>query len=111
MHLPLNGLVLGEAAGEGDFGAVLIDSEAPHDLKDEEDDEGEEEANDRDAEMRKLRFTRTKRGSMSVTEKRAWVVSPGMGHIGYVKSHRRPRARANHNQRPILYPMITMPWY
>lgn len=83
MHLPLNGLVLGEAAGEGDLGAVLLGNAAPHDLKDEEDDEeGGDELNDRDAEMRRLRFTRTKRESMSVMEKRAWVVSPGMGHIG-----------------------------
>jgi uridine kinase len=86
MHLPLNGLVLGEAAGEGDFGAVLVGNDVPHDLKDEDEDE-EAEVNDRDAEMRRLRFTRTKRESMSVTEKRAWVVSPGMGHIGSVLCH------------------------
>lgn len=85
MHLPLNGLVLGEAAGEGDFGAMLIGNDAPHDLKDEQEDgevKEEDEVGDRDAEMRRLRFTRSKRESMSVTEKRAWVVSPGMGHIG-----------------------------
>lgn len=82
MHLPLNGLVLGEAAGEGDFGAVLLNNDAPHDLKDEDEEEEGDELNDRDTEMRRLRFTRTKRESMSVTEKRAWVVSPGMGHIG-----------------------------
>lgn len=86
MHLPLNGLVLGEAAGEGDFGAMLIGNDVPHDLKDEDEDDGKigegEEIHDRDAEMRRLRFTRTKRESMSVSEKRAWVVSPGMGHIG-----------------------------
>lgn len=81
MHLPLNGLVLGEAAGEGDFGAVLLGEDGQPSVKEEEFDEV---VSDREAEMRRLRFTREKRESVSVTEKRAWVVSPGMGHIGSV---------------------------
>lgn len=87
MHLPLNGLVLGEAAGEGDFGAVLVGADGDDHRRtaggeEDDDDEDGEEVNDREAEMRRLRFTRVKRESMSVTEKRVWVVSPGMGHIG-----------------------------
>jgi uridine kinase len=79
MHFPMNGLLLGEAAGEGDFGASLIGDERPDEIDREE---HEEEVGDKEAEMRRLKFSRTKRESVSVTEKRAWVVSPGMGHIG-----------------------------
>jgi uridine kinase len=79
MHFPMNGLLLGEAAGEGDFGASLIGDERPDEIDREEQ---EEEVGDKEAEMRRLKFSRTKRESVSVTEKRAWVVSPGMGHIG-----------------------------
>lgn len=81
MHLPLNGLVLGEAAGEGDFGAVLLGEDGrPRDGREDED--YDELLSDKEAEMKRLRFTREKRESVSITEKRAWVVSPGMGHIG-----------------------------
>jgi uridine kinase len=79
MHFPLNGLLLGEAAGEGDFGAQFID-ERPGNI--EREGENEEEVDEKEAERRRLRFSRTKRESVGVTEKRAWVVSPGMGHIG-----------------------------
>jgi len=79
MHFPLNGLLLGEAAGEGDFGAQFID-ERPGNIGRQGGDE--EEVDEKEAEFRRLRFSRTKRESVSVTEKRAWVVSPGMGHIG-----------------------------
>jgi len=79
MHFPLNGLLLGEAAGEGDFGAQFID-ERPGNIGKQGGDE--EEVDEKEAEFRRLRFSRTKRESVSVTEKRAWVVSPGMGHIG-----------------------------
>jgi len=77
MHFPMNGLLLGEAAGEGDFGAQFID-ERPGDI----DEKAEDVVGEKEAEMRRLKFSRTKRESVSVTEKRAWVVSPGMGHIG-----------------------------
>jgi uridine kinase len=80
MHFPLNGLLLGEAAGEGDFGVRLIGDERPGAIDDDGDEEGGED--EKEEEMRRLRFSRTKRESVSVTEKRAWVVSPGMGHIG-----------------------------
>lgn len=80
MHFPLNGLLLGEAAGEGDFGVRLIGDERPGAIDDDGDEEGAED--EKEEEMRRLRFSRTKRESVSVTEKRAWVVSPGMGHIG-----------------------------
>lgn len=85
MHFPMNGLLLGEAAGEGDFGASLIGDERPDEI-DHDREEQEEEVGDKEAEMRRLKFSRTKRESVSVTEKRAWVVSPGMGHIGWVFS-------------------------
>jgi len=83
MHFPMNGLLLGEAAGEGDFGASLIGDERPDEI-DHDREEQEEEVGDKEAEMRRLKFSRTKRESVSVSEKRAWVVSPGMGHIGWV---------------------------
>lgn len=82
MHFPLHGLLLGEAAGEGDFGVRLIGDERPGGIGDDGDDEDEGEVNEKEEEMRRLKFSRTKRESVSVTEKRAWVVSPGMGHIG-----------------------------
>jgi uridine kinase len=80
MHFPLNGLLLGEAAGEGDFGAQFID-ERPGEIERDDKQEGDA-VDEKEAEVRRLKFSRTKRESVSVSEKRAWVVSPGMGHIG-----------------------------
>jgi uridine kinase len=79
MHFPLNGgLIMGEAAGEGDFGVQLIGDERPDAI----DQKGDDVVDEKEEEMRRLKFSRAKRESVSVTEKRAWVVSPGMGHIG-----------------------------
>jgi hypothetical protein len=69
---------MGEAAGEGDFGVQLIGDERPDAI----DQKGDDVVDEKEEEMRRLKFSRAKRESVSVTEKRAWVVSPGMGHIG-----------------------------
>jgi uridine kinase len=48
MHFPLNGLLLGEAAGEGDFGAQFID-ERPGNI--EREGENEEEVDEKEADQ------------------------------------------------------------
>ncbi|KAL7422385.1 Uridine kinase [Cryptotrichosporon argae] len=91
---PTNPEAEAEADGEADFGVriVAVDAQAPP-----QDTQAEAEADDQRAtlerpeaetgefkvhvsELDALRFGRTQ--SAPATEKRAWVVSPGMGHIG-----------------------------
>jgi uridine kinase len=89
MHFPLTSLVMGEAAGEADFAIKLVD-----DTEDVDDEKAEDEGLNgvkTENEMvhdgfkvpvkkvtEELRFSRGK-GSHgeNVSEKRAWVVSPG----------------------------------
>lgn len=101
MHLPLTSVVMGEAAGDADFAVRLVD-----DTEDIEDDglaeNGREDwregveglktdgkgAGDGfkmpERRTEELRFSRSKKGEER-KEKRAWVVTPGFGHIGYVR--------------------------
>lgn len=92
MHLPLTSLVMGEAAGEADFAVRLVDPEAhsPTNV-----DGGEGEEGDMRGAMKPppqvkeegfkvpvkvtedLKFSRKRGDEARVTEKRAWVVSPG----------------------------------
>jgi hypothetical protein len=127
MHVPLSAAVMGEAAGEADFGARLVDSMGDlnvrggksadddsddGDDRDDGDDDGDDGTRKETNEMLEggvgdgyhvppplpeidgLRWDRRKRdntsgggngtggGSGGGLEKRAWVVCPGMGHIG-----------------------------
>lgn len=67
VRFPLHkGSTTGEAAGEGDFTARLVEEEEVIDL----------EQGDRE----KLAFGR--RGDTKVRDKVAWVIKPGMGQIG-----------------------------
>ena len=96
MHFPLSGLLLGEASGEGDYAARFAGADDPDEVEDEEEEEdaGKGDSGLRDAVMsttglqiekrtveggrHDLRFSRKKqRDETQVTEKRAWVVSPG----------------------------------
>lgn len=78
MHLPMNNLVLGEAAGEGDFAVRLVDvTEDAEPDTDGEARKGHEEI----ANLERLRFSRRKREDGLVAEKRAWVVSPGKRYM------------------------------
>jgi uridine kinase len=92
MHLPMMGLILGEAAGEADFAVRLVD--APEDVAAEgslDQLDGEERGDQAGmgdgfklpaTQAEQLKFSRKKREEGMASEKRAWVVSPGMGHIG-----------------------------
>lgn len=114
MHVPLSAAVMGEAAGEADFGARLVDSKGDLDVQGEDtDDDDDDDGEGRDRketddvleggvgdgyhvppqlpEIDGLRWDRRKRdtsggngaaGGSGGLEKRAWVVCPGMGHIG-----------------------------
>ena len=85
MHFPLTSLVMGEAVGEADFATRLVDDTA--DVGDE--DGGEEPKTEEEMIVEGFRVTvkkgtedpkfSRKKGSHGgfVTEKRAWVVSPG----------------------------------
>ncbi|WWD19289.1 uridine kinase [Kwoniella shandongensis] len=99
MHIPYNRstLVLGESAGEADFAIRLVDeSDRDHGV-----DKDQEKPDNRDGlksekelgaekfripikkDMETLKFSRSRAGrDERVGEKRAWVISPGMGHIG-----------------------------
>lgn len=98
MHLPLGSRMMGEAAGEADFAVRLVD-----DSEDAQEHEDAADATDirpngdfRNAiktehettnegfkvpikkEMQELQFSRRKRrDTMPLTEKRAWVITPG----------------------------------
>lgn len=80
VRLPLaRGMTLGEVAADGDFSArVVAMHEEVIDFETESDGEGEEGAR---VGATGLEFSRTET-RREVKEKLAWVVSPGMGHIG-----------------------------
>lgn len=101
MRLPLTNPVMGEAQGEADFAVRLVDSASGTSaLRVAPDVDGSSAADVVDDQLAggkamvegfkmhqpptdTLRFSRRgRRETVSVTEKRAWVVSPGMGHIG-----------------------------
>lgn len=84
MHLPLNKLIMGEAAGEADFAVRVIDPE----ISDHEDlHEGEPHIKEGEmmgdgfklptSQAEELKFSRKKKEEREATAKRAWVVSPG----------------------------------
>ena len=94
MHLPLNNLIMGEAAGEADFAVQIVDDSLPpgpgdlpqHDAPAEDGTEadrvlnGEEPLDDFKLPVTRaegLKFSRRKREDGHAAEKRAWVVSPG----------------------------------
>ncbi|KAK4685916.1 uridine kinase, partial [Tremellales sp. Uapishka_1] len=88
MHIPMSALsAIGEGLGDADFGVRIVEE------GDGDEEDNEEENEDEDGEERfavkvpngteELKFNRKKRrDSFTPREKRAWVVEPGMGHIG-----------------------------
>ncbi|KAK8854574.1 uridine kinase [Kwoniella newhampshirensis] len=102
MHIPYNRstLVLGESAGEADFAVRLIDGDLTtgglEGEREKVDDQREGVQSEKELgadrfkvpikrEMEELKFSRARerRGDDGAFgEKRAWVISPGMGHIG-----------------------------
>ncbi|RSH85620.1 Uridine kinase [Saitozyma podzolica] len=110
MHLPLTSLVMGEAAGEADFAVRLVDdTQDAEEAQDQDGTLGYAEytgLGDMRAQLdltlagkkglvgegfrvpvrkgtEELMFSRRhRRDTMPSSVKRAWVVSPGMGHIG-----------------------------
>jgi uridine kinase len=100
MHLPLTSVVMGEAAGEADLAVryveesengptTIADQAYTEDWRSGLDGLGTDgqEAGDGfkmpERRTEELKFSRRKRND-SGREKRAWVVLPGMGHIGLV---------------------------
>lgn len=106
MHLPITSVVMGEAAGDADFAVKVVnDFQDVGDQGDEN--EGSEEGTRVDQEdwragvdglktdgkadvegfkmpekrTEELKFSRKKKGDEG-QEKRAWVISPGIGHVG-----------------------------
>lgn len=100
MHLPMTGLIMGEAAGEADFAVRLVDapqhgdedgvqgydinaesSRAPEESFVAEKDQEQEGTGDGFripiTPAEKLKFSRKKKEEGAMSEKRAWVVSPG----------------------------------
>lgn len=95
MHLPMTGLILGEAAGEADFAVRLVDMPEDvegYDVNGESDEAADENSvQEKNAEQEsggdgfkipvtpaeKLKFSRRKKEERVASEKRAWVVSPG----------------------------------
>lgn len=94
MHLPLTSLVMGEAAGEGDFGVKLVNGSSSR-VEDGEDQRNDDASARLDLEenalegfkvkvatvgkrsTEELKFSRRHRESVTSGEKRVWVVSPG----------------------------------
>jgi uridine kinase len=94
MHLPLNNLIMGEAAGEADFAVQIVDDSLAagpgdlpkHDAPLEDGTDvsstlnGEEARDDFKLPVTRaesLKFSRQKMEDGPAAEKRAWVVSPG----------------------------------
>ncbi|ORY29672.1 uridine kinase family-domain-containing protein [Naematelia encephala] len=108
MHFPLtnSNLVIGEAAGEADFAVRVVGDTA--DVNDDDDDDDDEQVegykvdvdhkgNERfrmpvNGNTEGLKFSRKGRRESTVTEKRAWVVTPGLSpfHITSLPSHKSP---------------------
>jgi len=95
MHLPLNRLMMGEAAGEADFAVRLVSDADPTDRNDSDnEDHVTQDTPGPEPDLleggsigdgfklpatqaEELKFSREKKEAQSATEKRAWVVSPG----------------------------------
>lgn len=112
MHLPMRWQTMGEVAGEGDYAIRVFESERIDDVDEAEGQqsqlEAERAAEDGRGDLRNalqldqdqlvkditksvgkmaegLRFSRERRrDGEDTSEKRAWVIAPGMGHIGHV---------------------------
>ena len=82
MHFPLTSLVMGEAAGEADLAVRMVDDGEGEDESEVMKSEGEMSREGFKVPVEKgtegLKFSRRPGGlSETITEKRAWVVSPG----------------------------------
>jgi uridine kinase len=91
MHLPLNKVIMGEAAGDADFAVRHVDGWGTSNDQEEDDIEDNAEGEPLTekgekigdgfklptSQAEELKFSRKKKEDGEATAKRAWVVSPG----------------------------------